>query len=74
MPLYYYVIQFRDHQHIDQEGTWLPDDGAARDHALRIIRELREGGGYDDPDLAMIVKDESGRELLRLPFSSSDST
>jgi hypothetical protein len=69
MPLYYFLIEFADRQHGDDEGTWLPDDAAAQGHALRIIRELKEGGGYDDTGLVMIVRDESGREVLRVSFA-----
>jgi hypothetical protein len=46
----------------------LPNDAAARDYAHRMIRELKEGGGYDEPRLAMVVTNESGRQLFVIPF------
>ena len=29
---------------------------------MRFLRELKEGGGYDDPGLFMIVRNEAGRQ------------
>jgi hypothetical protein len=43
-------------------------DAAARDYAHRMIRELKEGEGYDEPSLAMVVTNESGRQLFVIPF------
>jgi hypothetical protein len=45
------------------------DTGAAREYAVRIISELIDGGGYDDPGLSMIVKDAAERQILAIPFS-----
>ena len=53
----------------DYEGTVLANDGAAREYAVRIISELIDGGGYDDPGLSMIVKDAAERQILAIPFS-----
>ncbi len=36
-------------------------------YAERIIRELKEAGGYDDPGL-MIVKDDTGKVIHSIPF------
>ena len=71
MPRYYFIIQFRDRRHDDPSGTSLPDHGAAQAYALRVIRELKDSGGYDDPDVTMIVKDASGREIFSIPFAWS---
>ena len=38
-------------------------------YAVRIISELIDGGGYDDPGLSMIVKDAAERQILAIPFS-----
>ena len=55
---YFFIIRFSDgREHGDYEGTVLANDGAAREYAVRIISELIDGGGYDDPGLSMIVKD-----------------
>jgi hypothetical protein len=54
--------------HDDLEGTVLPDDRSAQANAQRVIRELREGGGYADPGLCMIVRNEAGKQLFVIPF------
>jgi hypothetical protein len=43
----------------------LANDGAAREYAVRIISELIDGGGYDDPG----QKDAAERQILAIPFS-----
>jgi hypothetical protein len=37
-------------------------------YAQRVIRELKEAGGYDDPNLTMIVVDEVGQEIFAIRF------
>jgi len=46
----------------------LPNDEEAKEYALRIIRELKGAGGFDDPDLKMIVKNSSGKLIHLIPF------
>jgi hypothetical protein len=46
----------------------LPDDAAALGYADRIIRELKKGGGLDDPGLMMVVENETHMTVLSLPF------
>ncbi len=46
----------------------MSNDGAALIYANRIIGELKEAGGYDEPGLVIIIrKDGSATETL-LPF------
>jgi hypothetical protein len=52
----------------DLFGTLLTDDAAALAHAIRIIRELRQGGEYDDPRIMMVVRNEKFKMVLSLPF------
>jgi hypothetical protein len=52
----------------DRLGTSLPDDAAALDHAVRIIRDLRQEGGHEDPGLMMIVRNDIPKTVLSLPF------
>jgi hypothetical protein len=67
---YFFIFRFSDgREHGDDEGTVLANDGAAREYAVRIISELIDGGGYDDPGLSMIVKDAAERQILAIPFS-----
>jgi hypothetical protein len=66
---YRFKIRWSDgREDVDDEGEVLPDDTAARDYALRMIRELKEDGGYDEPGLKMVVIDDSGDEIFQFPF------
>jgi hypothetical protein len=55
-------------KHKDEFGTRLTSDVAARTLAQRIIRELREAGGYDEPGFTMTVRDAGGRTVFSMPF------
>jgi hypothetical protein len=50
------------------DGTRLPNDDAALDYANRVIKELKETGAYNDPAWHMVVKDENGDIVFRIPF------
>jgi hypothetical protein len=65
---YFFSIRWPDHEDSDQVGTSLPDDTAALNHAIRIVRDLRQGGEHDDPGLMMIVRNETLKTVLSLPF------
>jgi len=47
---------------------WLPDDEAAKSHALQVVRELKEDGGYNDPALFITVEDRMGVVIFSFPF------
>jgi hypothetical protein len=64
---YFFVIRWPDRNDDDGEGTLFLSRSAARAYAERIIRELKEAGGYDDPGL-MIVKDDTGKVIHSIPF------
>jgi Domain of unknown function (DUF6894) len=69
LPRYRFVIRWPDRQHLDPEGTRLPDDAAARRYAERVIRELKQAkGDYEHPDLVMVVTDDEGNEIFTIPF------
>jgi hypothetical protein len=68
---YFFVIRNGPTEGNDEDGTPLHDDDEARNYALRIIRELKEGGGYDDAGWRMIVFAEGGRQVCRMPFSAA---
>jgi hypothetical protein len=40
----------------------------ARRFAARIIRELKESGGYDESDVFIVVRDDRGKEVSTLSF------
>jgi len=69
VPRYFFTIRgpnnlFED----DPHGTVLPDTAAARSFAEKTIKQLRNKSGFDDPPLMMIVRDDSSRTILSLPF------
>jgi hypothetical protein len=68
MPRYRFMIRWFGGQMDDEAGEWLPDDAAAREHGEMIIRDVKEGGGYDDPDYTMIVIDDAGQEVSTIRF------
>jgi hypothetical protein len=68
VPRYHFVAKWLDREHDDPEGTVLQDEEEARRFATRIIRELKEGGGYDEPDVFIVVRDDQGKEVLTLSF------
>jgi hypothetical protein len=57
-----------DHEEIDPQGTQLADDNAALDYACRLIGRLKASGGYDDPRLAVEVRNEMRQRVLSIPF------
>jgi hypothetical protein len=68
LPRYFFAIRFHDLKKEDASGTTLPDNKAALEFALRTVRQLKEGGRYDHPGLALIVENEAGEKLFTIPF------
>jgi hypothetical protein len=69
MPRYYFIIRKpNETDHDDPDGTDLPRDTDALDYANRIIRELKQGGGYGERGTAMIVKTDASRVVFIIPF------
>jgi len=66
---YFFIVSGPDELHDDGIGTPLPNDAAARAYAERIIKELKEAGGYDDPYLTMIVKNERRQTVFTILFT-----
>ena len=69
MQRYFFVIQWPTEEHDDHTGTLLVGDDAAVSYAIRIIRELKVGGGYDDDGLTMIVKKAGGSTIASILFA-----
>jgi len=70
LPRYHFVITWRNRvrEYGNTEGTILQDEEEARRFAARVIRELKQAGEHDDPELCMMVKDAQGREVFTLSF------
>jgi hypothetical protein len=67
MQTYYFDVRDGE-RYQDRGGEPMPSDEAALALASRIIRELRQSGGYDDPGLTLIVRNASGKTLFTIPF------
>ncbi|MGB7098145.1 MAG: hypothetical protein WBD95_05160 [Xanthobacteraceae bacterium] len=69
MPRYFFILRVPGApDHDDSDGTDLPRDASALDYAKRVIRELKQAEGYDDPNLTMIVKDDTQRLVVSIRF------
>ena len=65
---YYFGLRWSDHEDDDPSGAVLSDNAAALNYADRLIRELKEGGRYNDPNLMVIVSDGMKKIVLSIPF------
>ena len=68
MSRYFFNIRWPDREESDPSGTSLPDDAAAFDYAIHMIRQLDRGGKHSDRGLMMIVRNEMLESVLSLPF------
>jgi hypothetical protein len=66
-PYYFDVLSYGE-KHDYRGRTLMADDEAALDYARRLIRDLRETGGYDDPALTLIVRNSVGQTVFSIPF------
>jgi hypothetical protein len=73
MPRYFFDIEGQDQYLEDDSGYEFADLKSAVLYAERVIRELKNDGGWDDPRLAIIVKDENGVILSSIPFLPSEA-
>ena len=68
-PRYFFTIRRLDGEiEDDTHGMILLNDAAALSYAEHAIRQLQKTGGYDDPQLMMILKNETRQPLSSLPF------
>ena len=58
-------IAARDHIGVD-----CYNETGAFSYAERVIRELKDAGGYDDTSLSILIEDAAGREVCSIKFSS----
>jgi hypothetical protein len=70
MHRYFFVIKNGSIEGNDQDGTPLQDDEGARNYANRIVRELKEGGSYDEGNWTLIVFADGGRQVCSVRFAT----
>jgi hypothetical protein len=63
---YFFGVGWSDHEDDDPNGALLSDNAAALNYADRLIRELKERGRYNDPNLMVIVRDGMKKVVLSL--------
>ena len=71
MARYFFDVEGPDHDGVgeDQDGTELPSDEIAQEYAQRIIHALRNGGGYSEVGLVLVVKSDTGATIFAIPFN-----
>jgi hypothetical protein len=65
---YFFGVRWSDHEDDNPNGALLSDNAAALNYADRLIRELKERGRYNDPNLMVIVRDGMKKVVLSIPF------
>jgi hypothetical protein len=65
---YFFGVRWSDHEDDDPNGTLLSDNAAALNYADRLIRELKKGSRYNDPNLMVIVRNGMKSVVLSIPF------
>jgi len=63
-----HVVETDEYSGPDGDGAELANPAVARLYADRIISELAKVGRYDDPGLALFVKDAEGEVLFSVPL------
>jgi hypothetical protein len=68
MARYFFDVRSNEWDYRDPDGIALADDEAAVTYAESMIGELKADGGYNAPELQMLVKDELQRTMVVIPF------
>jgi len=74
MPRYYFNLRDGTAGVSDPDGTSLPDDAAASEHAVQVARELMRQAEVKRRYWQLDVCDERGKALFNLPFAGVDRT
>jgi hypothetical protein len=74
MPSYYFNLKKREGTLLDADGTNLPDEAAARKHALHVMGELMRHANVRTRGWRLAVIDENRRTCFELLFASHDDS
>ncbi len=72
MPRYYFTIRSCDQEYEDVRCAVLQDVDAALDYACHLVRKLSVSG-YNDPGLAVNVRNERREIVLSVPFLAASA-
>jgi hypothetical protein len=70
LPLYRFAVH-SSHRYDVPEGTELPDDEAAREEALQVIRDLKKNNETGWKGCTITVAD-GDRQVWRIPFIEAE--
>jgi hypothetical protein len=74
MPLYYFNIKRREGMLLDPYGMGLPDEAAAREHALQVMSELMRNANVRTRGWRLVVLDQNRQPCFELLFVSHDDS
>ena len=72
MPRYYFTLKRREGTLLDPDGMDLPNEAAAREHALHVMSELMRNANVRTRGWRLAVIDENRRSCFELLFASYD--
>jgi hypothetical protein len=67
MPRYFFLLAYPDQEIGDPHGVIAPSDETAIEAARKVIDELLAERGPEDPNPTIVVKNEAGEVIYRLP-------
>jgi len=67
MPRYFLLLAYPDQEISDPQGVIAPSDETAIEAACKIIDELLAERGPEDPNPAILVKNEADEIIYRYP-------
>ena len=74
MPRYYFNLKRRDDMLVDSDGTDLPDEAAARQHAVHVVSELMRNANVRTREWRLAVMDQDRQSCFELLFASYDDS
>ena len=74
MPRYYFHLKRRADTLFDTDGTDLPDEAAARDHALGVMSEVMRNANVRTRAWRLAVMDQDRQSCFELFFASYDDS
>ena len=74
MPRYYFNLKRRDGTLVDPDGLDLPDQTAAREHALQVMSELMRNANVRTRAWRLAVMDLDRQSCFELLFASYDDS